>query len=367
MSPTTTVADSWDDAEMASFAQSVAGALAPRVAEPPRASATRTAVLSAFAAARLGQPSRRPAIRLPGRLATSLSLAGLLLFAGAAGIAASSAGGPLYGLRLAVEAVTLPASGPGRQAADVERLGLRLDEIRAATARNDGGALVASLDAFAGIASETAAVAVPDAAEATRVAAQLQGIEQVPAGSAGVARARQGALDAGARLVAALGAGAAPEDPRNPAGSGPDPSMPPGQGGQAPSTRLPPSGQGAGPSGDTGSPVGGPGGGPGGAGAGGRPVASGPDASPAQSRDGRGNGASGVGTPAGSADGSGAGPGDGSGAGSGAGQRSSPGGSGPAVGAGTPSGSAAPSGGARGAGSAAPSGAGGVPTGRSAP
>ncbi len=83
---------------------------------------------------------RRPAAAL---LAASLALAAL---AGAA--AASGPGGPLYGVRLWAETLTLPADPQGRAQAELERLEARLSEASAAADRGNGAAVRAALEAY---------------------------------------------------------------------------------------------------------------------------------------------------------------------------------------------------------------------------
>lgn len=79
----------------------------------------------------------------------------LVLLAGGA-LAASHAGGPLYGARLWLEDVTLPSDPDARLDAEVAHLQARLDEAAAAGAAGDAGALNAALDAY-GRTLETAA------------------------------------------------------------------------------------------------------------------------------------------------------------------------------------------------------------------
>lgn len=84
---------------------------------------------------------RRPAVAL---LAAALALAAL---AGAAA-AASGPGGPLYGLRLWVETVTLPADARARTEAEIARLEARLAEASDAAEHGNGAAVRAALEAY---------------------------------------------------------------------------------------------------------------------------------------------------------------------------------------------------------------------------
>ncbi len=84
---------------------------------------------------------RRPAVAL---LAAALTLAAL---SGAAA-AASGPGGPLYGLRLWVETVTLPADARARTEAEIARLEARLAEAADAAEHGNGAAVRAALEAY---------------------------------------------------------------------------------------------------------------------------------------------------------------------------------------------------------------------------
>ncbi len=79
----------------------------------------------------------------------------VVLLAGGA-LAASHAGGPLYGARLWLEDATLPSDPDARLDAETAHLQARLDEAAAAGAVGDAGALRAALDAY-GRTLETAA------------------------------------------------------------------------------------------------------------------------------------------------------------------------------------------------------------------
>src|SRR5512135_534597 len=86
---------------------------------------------------------RRPAFRFGFAL-----LAAAALLAAIAGSAfASQAGGPLYGARLWIETVTLPATPSARAEAQIARLDARLQELQTALAAHDGAAAAAALDA----------------------------------------------------------------------------------------------------------------------------------------------------------------------------------------------------------------------------
>jgi hypothetical protein len=96
-------------------------------------------------------PFGRPGVfgRLRWRVAPAFVAAAfaVVLLAGGA-LAASHAGGPLYGARLWLEDVTLPSDPDARLNAETAHLQARLDEAAAAGAAGDAGALSAALDAY---------------------------------------------------------------------------------------------------------------------------------------------------------------------------------------------------------------------------
>jgi hypothetical protein len=72
-------------------------------------------------------------------------------------MAASQAGGPLYGPRIGLEGLLLPSDPAARAGAEVVRLEARLAEFAAATAGGDPGGAAAALDAYQAIAEEALA------------------------------------------------------------------------------------------------------------------------------------------------------------------------------------------------------------------
>jgi uncharacterized membrane protein YgcG len=85
----------------------------------------------------------------PRRLGASLAaavLAGLLV--GSTAFAASRAGGPLYGVRMTVEELTLPADASARLEAELALAQGRLAEIVDAVARGDEDAVEAAVDGY---------------------------------------------------------------------------------------------------------------------------------------------------------------------------------------------------------------------------
>ena len=112
---------------------------------------------------------RRGGLRRAGGL---LAAASLTLAVAAGAMAASQAGGPLYGPRIALEELTLPSDPLARAEAEVDRLEARLDEVLVAAKSGDHGAIAAALQAYQSIAEEALAGAGFDAGvlEALRVA-----------------------------------------------------------------------------------------------------------------------------------------------------------------------------------------------------
>ncbi len=225
--------------------------------EDPRLTASRAAVLGAFAAttdranALQGAPGRAlppagaaPEIRRGGhRPALVLIAAGLLLAMSLGTVAASVPGGPLYGARVASEELFLPGSPDDRTRAQVERLDARISEASAASVHGDAGSTVAALRAYAAIAIESAdggPVDAPTAAElAVRVRAQLEVLSMIGAGDPALDGARLEAQVAARLLLGALGEpGGGPGPGPGPSGTGePLPSsIPSTRGSQKPGT-----------------------------------------------------------------------------------------------------------------------------------
>lgn len=123
-----------------------------------RARARARVVAEAAAAPTVGPGRPAPVERplqsrrrlLVGLLAASVAL--VVLVGGAA--AMSGPGGALYGARLWFEEVTLPSEPGARAAAELRRIEARFDEVEAATARGDEGALAAALAAYEGTVDE---------------------------------------------------------------------------------------------------------------------------------------------------------------------------------------------------------------------
>jgi hypothetical protein len=107
----------------------------------------RRALAEPLPSSLVAMPANRPRF-FSGWRRTSLalaaaSLAGLLL--GGSAFAASRAGAPLYGARVWLETVTLPADLDARAAAQLSRLQSRLGDVADAATRGDGSAVSAAL------------------------------------------------------------------------------------------------------------------------------------------------------------------------------------------------------------------------------
>jgi hypothetical protein len=125
-------------------------AAAHRQAALARADADRAAAAAAITA-QAQDRTRRSAWRRP---LTVLLAAGLTLAVGVGSVAAAQAGGPLYGVRIWTETLTLPSEADARAQAELQRLEDRLAEAAAATAAGDQNAANAALEAYAAIVNE---------------------------------------------------------------------------------------------------------------------------------------------------------------------------------------------------------------------
>jgi hypothetical protein len=114
--------------------------------------------------------ARRAAMR---RGMALLAAAVLSLAAVGGALAASGAGGPLYGARVWVETVTLPSDPGARATAELARLESRLAEIQAAVRKGDRTAAAAALAAYEQIADEALAGAGTDQAAIDKLIAAL--------------------------------------------------------------------------------------------------------------------------------------------------------------------------------------------------
>ena len=189
--------------------------------DAPRASASRAAVLGAFAAYQatlqpgalglaLPQAGAAPGIRRGGRPPALVLVAVTLLAAMSVGaVAAAAPGGPLYATRVAVEAVFLPTDPTERVAAELSRLDQRVAEAAAAARQGNENGVQAALGEYASIAAEAASIPVTDAAAdrqfALRVQTQLAAIAAIGADDPALETVRVRVRAAAGTLLSALG------------------------------------------------------------------------------------------------------------------------------------------------------------------
>lgn len=145
-----------------------------RLRERFRSEAARLAggpmVLDVVRARRPWGIGRRPA----RRAAVALLAAALALGAVASAAAASSPGGPLYGVRLWIETVTLPGDAGARADAEIARLEARLSEAADAAEHGNGTAVRAALEAYRETVASALQAAGPDLARADRLEIVLE-------------------------------------------------------------------------------------------------------------------------------------------------------------------------------------------------
>jgi hypothetical protein len=117
----------------------------------------RAASLALQAAPAVAVPERPSiALRRPqvSRWSAAFLAACLTLGLAAGSVAASAAGGPLYGPRLWLEEANLPHAALPRANAQLDRLDARIQEIQTATASGNVGAVEAALAAYGEIVSD---------------------------------------------------------------------------------------------------------------------------------------------------------------------------------------------------------------------
>lgn len=195
-------------------------ALRALAAEPTDAAArverNRPVIREAFV--RFNAARTPPRVARPGmpwfrtpRLAPALVAGVLLVGLAVGGVAASGPGEPMYPLRLGVEELLLPAKGPARLQAQLDRLDRRLDETADALGSGDTRGAEAAVQAFERIASQLASGTAPGGdvqASVDRLSLQVRRLEQLVERTSLSNRA--GALEAGARALRWLRAGGPP-------------------------------------------------------------------------------------------------------------------------------------------------------------
>ena len=222
LAPEPSADEPWDDHGVEDVAAIVARRAKAGDDNGPAASASRAAVLGAFANATISTtpsgalPSARSLAsaaavhRRRGRRAgLVLVAASVLVVTGATAVAASSPGWPLYPARVAAEGLFLPSDPTARAEAQLSRMDQRVVEAERATSSGDAGAVEAALLAYARIADEAAEGPLPaaaaDAGLGLRVRAQLSTIARIDAGDAALADAAARVQAAAGDLLAALG------------------------------------------------------------------------------------------------------------------------------------------------------------------
>jgi uncharacterized membrane protein YgcG len=136
--------------------------------------AWRTRIAPEAASRRWHLPFSGWSARRVGLAATAAVFAGLLV--GSSTFAASRAGGPLYGARIAVEDALLPSDPAARVQAQIANAQVRLAEAYDAEARRDEGAMAAALAAYETDATTLSAVTGPDASMALAAVEQHRDI-----------------------------------------------------------------------------------------------------------------------------------------------------------------------------------------------
>ena len=179
-------------------------ARAAEVAQAAFVTAARDGRIGVSAAApRAALPAPR---RLPAGLAAALAVIVLLVGLGSVATVRAGPGQPLYALRVALEAVLLPADPLARLGAQLDRLDARLAEASHAADDDDWSAAADAFRAYAAIAGDATGIGGDDPA-LDRAHAQLGELERLRArpGSGSAGPDLDAATAACAALIAALG------------------------------------------------------------------------------------------------------------------------------------------------------------------
>jgi hypothetical protein len=157
---------------------------------------------------------RIPVTRAPAAFLAACLTLGLL----AGSVAASAAGGPLYGPRLWLEEANLPSAPLAHANGQLDRLDARLEEIRVAVASGNAGATEAALVAYTEILEDLETQALADPAVADQVLDDIARRQVVLTALLGqvppqAQDALQHALQQGANAVEAIGDDGNPGDP----------------------------------------------------------------------------------------------------------------------------------------------------------
>jgi hypothetical protein len=182
-------------------------------------------------------PSRASLGRRTSRWTLALVAAGIVVVLAAGAVAAGSGpGGPLYGARLWVEELMLPAEASDRAEAQMERLEQRLQETEQASAEGNGPAVKAALEAYRAQVRATIEAAGDDLTREERLALMLEKHRVVLATLAGLvpeqaSEALNRILAENTQAIDRLNRGIGqPADPGKPSDTpGNAPSEPPGK------------------------------------------------------------------------------------------------------------------------------------------
>ena len=164
--------DAFATARLAPDAAAMARIRTALMGQALAAADARSAALTGPAPLAVALPER-PVVAFPRpkrRAAAAILAACLVVGVGATSVAASQAGGPLYGPRMWIEAATLPTDAVARANAQFARLDARLQEVRVAAGSGNAGAAEAALKAYAVIVADLDASAATNRA----VAASLE-------------------------------------------------------------------------------------------------------------------------------------------------------------------------------------------------
>jgi hypothetical protein len=155
-----------------------------------RASAGRRG-LGVFGSFRFGRAPRLLAVALAAALAIGVGTSAAL---------AASPGSPLYGVRLWIEAATLPAAPDARLNAQVQQADSRVDEALGAASQGNGGAVAAALAAYRAEIDALLSSAGDDPTKLVRIQAELgrhlAALQALAVSNPDAASAVQSAIDA---------------------------------------------------------------------------------------------------------------------------------------------------------------------------
>ncbi len=240
--------DAFATARLAPDAAAMARIRTALMGQALAAADARSAALMGQAPLAVALPER-PVVAFPRpkrRAAAAILAACLVVGVGATSVAASQAGGPLYGPRMWIEAATLPTDAVARADAQFARLDARLQEVRLAVRSGNADAAEAALKAYAVIVADLDAGAATNRAVAASLEDDLARRQVVLVGlldkvPAQAQDAIQHALQQGAKTIDKSGNDPHPGAPARPGAGGQGGQ---GQGGQGQGGSGPGSGSG---------------------------------------------------------------------------------------------------------------------------